>query len=268
MGNFKIKKVLLCDCPCCGALIEYWGALNPLCPVCGWEDDCLETAEPNESGFCNPMPLNKAKKVFRMYGDNIWSHQEQWNGFGFHRANVPDFHKFDDLKRGTACLCVKDDEAEDQGEMSAFLRSLRSRGFKHGNDYVGSYNPFIYINLTSRTYAHGVYRVKSTATVGDSDPISIEEFNEICRILKVGKKYDKDEYPTEKAKVWEEVPKKVLCPVCGKYEFQSELFYDVCEVCGWINNPIQTDNPDLDGDENKMSFNQACENYRKTGKVD
>ncbi len=181
MGNFKEKKVLLCGCPCCGALIRNTVPVNPLCPVCGWESDSWEDEHPDELGFCNPMSLNEAKKVFQKYGDNIWKHQDYWTIDGFFRATIdrPDDHEFEVLKEGAACLCVKDEEAEEHGEMSHFLRSLRSRGFKHGNDYAGSYNPFIYINLTSMTYAHGTYRVKSTATVGNSDPITIGEFNMI-----------------------------------------------------------------------------------------
>ncbi len=214
------------------------------------------------------MSLNDAKKVFQKYGDNIWNHQDYWTESGFFRATYdrPNDHKFEVLKEGTACLCVKDEESETKGEMSSFLRSLRNRGFRHGNDYVGSYNPFIYINLTSRTYAHGTYRVKSTATMGNSDPITIEEFNEICRILKIGKKYEKND-PAEKAKVWNEIPKKVLCPVCGKYEFKCEFFLEWCEVCGWINDPLQVENPDYGGESNEVSFNQACDNYRNMGKV-
>ncbi len=28
---------------------------------------------------------------------------------------------------------------------------------------------------------------------------------------------------------------KVVCPVCGKTEFQSECDYNICKYCGWEN---------------------------------
>ena len=31
------------------------------------------------------------------------------------------------------------------------------------------------------------------------------------------------------------VSNKVLCPVCGKTEFQSQCDYDICKFCGWEN---------------------------------
>ena len=54
------------------------------------------------------------------------------------------------------------------------------------------------------------------------------------------------------------------CPVCGKYYFDAEHGdYDVCEVCGWINDPYQYDYPDEDCCGNNMSLNQAREAYKK-----
>ncbi len=38
---------------------------------------------------------------------------------------------------------------------------------------------------------------------------------------------------------------KHKCPVCGKYEFEYEGCFDICEVCGWNDDPIQFEN--LDG---------------------
>ena len=31
------------------------------------------------------------------------------------------------------------------------------------------------------------------------------------------------------------MPNKVICPVCGKTEFQSQCDYDICKYCGWEN---------------------------------
>lgn len=31
------------------------------------------------------------------------------------------------------------------------------------------------------------------------------------------------------------MPHKVICPVCGKHEFENVCDYDICEYCGWEN---------------------------------
>lgn len=58
---------------------------------------------------------------------------------------------------------------------------------------------------------------------------------------------------------------KHKCPVCGEYEFEEQGCYDICEVCGWEDDPIQGNDPDLKGGANSMSLNEAIEAY-KNGK--
>lgn len=50
---------------------------------------------------------------------------------------------------------------------------------------------------------------------------------------------------------------KHLCPVCGKYEFEEEGSYDICEVCGWEDDSLQMSDPEYEGGANEMSLNQA-----------
>ena len=47
------------------------------------------------------------------------------------------------------------------------------------------------------------------------------------------------------------------CPVCGRYEFEKEDDYDICNVCGWENEKYQITHPDEEGGANRMSLNQA-----------
>lgn len=49
----------------------------------------------------------------------------------------------------------------------------------------------------------------------------------------------------------------VKCPVCGKYEFEQEDNYEICEVCGWENEKYQLNHPDEENCANQMSLNQA-----------
>ena len=61
---------------------------------------------------------------------------------------------------------------------------------------------------------------------------------------------------------------KIKCPVCGKYEFEEENDFDICEVCGWENDGLQMDNPDYKGGANKESLNEARKIYQETGKYE
>lgn len=48
----------------------------------------------------------------------------------------------------------------------------------------------------------------------------------------------------------------VKCPVCGEYEFAMDDDFDVCDVCGWENDGLQTDDPDYRGGANSESLNE------------
>ena len=45
--------------------------------------------------------------------------------------------------------------------------------------------------------------------------------------------------------------KEIKCPCCGK---ESVREYGICDVCGWENDPIQKENPNLKGCANRMSL--------------
>ena len=58
---------------------------------------------------------------------------------------------------------------------------------------------------------------------------------------------------------------KHKCPVCGKYEFEEYCSLEICEVCGWQDDPIQEKDPDYRSGANKISLNKAKENYNTKG---
>lgn len=51
------------------------------------------------------------------------------------------------------------------------------------------------------------------------------------------------------------------CPVCGKYEFDSDGSFEICEVCGWQDDPVQMENLDESMCANQMSLNEAKAAY-------
>ncbi len=58
---------------------------------------------------------------------------------------------------------------------------------------------------------------------------------------------------------------KYQCPVCGKLAFAWRGCYEVCDTCGWEDDPVQAREPDEDECANHMSLNQARAAY-KAGK--
>jgi hypothetical protein len=47
------------------------------------------------------------------------------------------------------------------------------------------------------------------------------------------------------------------CPVCGQDEFSQQGSYEICDVCGWEDDPVQLANPNYQGGANRESLNQA-----------
>ena len=50
---------------------------------------------------------------------------------------------------------------------------------------------------------------------------------------------------------------KIPCPVCGKYQFEEECDYDICEYCGWEN-----DSYTEEGGANTLSLEEYKERYK------
>ena len=57
-------------CLCCGCwtLEEAPPGTFAICPVCGWEDDNVQAADPTYAGGANTMSLEQARASFRTIG--------------------------------------------------------------------------------------------------------------------------------------------------------------------------------------------------------
>lgn len=52
------------------------------------------------------------------------------------------------------------------------------------------------------------------------------------------------------------------CPCCGARVITQKGGYEICNRCGWEDDPVQQKNPDLSDGANSMSLNQAREDWR------
>ncbi|MEG2814426.1 MAG: CPCC family cysteine-rich protein, partial [Oscillospiraceae bacterium] len=53
-------------CNCCSNFVldeEPTGTFE-ICPICGWEDDKVQTADPDFAGGANKLSLNQARKQY------------------------------------------------------------------------------------------------------------------------------------------------------------------------------------------------------------
>jgi Cysteine-rich CPCC len=51
-------------CPCCGSRVLTTLGTYEICDVCGWEDDPLQSADPDYAGGANTLSLNQARREF------------------------------------------------------------------------------------------------------------------------------------------------------------------------------------------------------------
>ena len=55
--------------------------------------------------------------------------------------------------------------------------------------------------------------------------------------------------------------KNIKCPVCGKYTFDRENDFDICDTCGWENDGTQYGGHNYAGGANDLSVNEARIEY-------
>lgn len=61
--------------------------------------------------------------------------------------------------------------------------------------------------------------------------------------------------------------KKFICPCCGEKTLCFDDEFDICEICGWIDDPLQHDDPDDTEGQNPMSLNEAKSLWAKQQKA-
>ncbi|WP_420493082.1 CPCC family cysteine-rich protein [Serratia fonticola] len=53
------------------------------------------------------------------------------------------------------------------------------------------------------------------------------------------------------------------CPCCGKNTIGELGSYEICTVCGWEDDPVQSEDPDFAGGANTPSLNEAKRDFLK-----
>lgn len=58
------------------------------------------------------------------------------------------------------------------------------------------------------------------------------------------------------------------CPCCGGATLEEAGGWDICEACGWEDDPSQADHPRMAGGANRTSLEDARAEWRATGAID
>ena len=62
---------------------------------------------------------------------------------------------------------------------------------------------------------------------------------------------------------------RYVCACCGCHTLLNPGHYDICDVCGWEDDPYETQpprgNPDAISGPNRISLNEARANYKRFG---
>lgn len=59
------------------------------------------------------------------------------------------------------------------------------------------------------------------------------------------------------------IVKKYACPCCGALSLDEKDDWDICSLCGWEDDTLQSKKPDLSGGANIMSLNEAKRNFKE-----
>lgn len=59
------------------------------------------------------------------------------------------------------------------------------------------------------------------------------------------------------------------CPCCGSSTLSAYGEYEICPVCNWEDDPVQSEDPDYSGGANILSLKQAKHNWelKKNGVI-
>lgn len=85
-------------------------------------------------------------------------------------------------------------------------------------------------------------------------PYPLERTKNVIKVLKT---------PEELNKYILGKNKKFRCPCCGYYTMPEVDMWDICPVCFWEYDPLQSDEPTYSGGANKPCLNEARKNYKK-----
>ena len=72
--NKNKKDDCLFPCPCCGSKEISQKGCYEICEECNWEDDPIQSADPDYMGGANKLSLNQARNKYFFQKENVKIH--------------------------------------------------------------------------------------------------------------------------------------------------------------------------------------------------
>ncbi|WP_084170165.1 CPCC family cysteine-rich protein [Paraburkholderia ferrariae] len=57
---------------------------------------------------------------------------------------------------------------------------------------------------------------------------------------------------------------RFACPCCESRTLVDLGNYEICDICGWEDDPVQSDDPTFEGGANRWSLNEARAHWQRT----
>ena len=198
---------------------------NNTCPICGWKHDIYSEENPTETNGTNNLSYYNHKYRYMHYVEENPNYTFEKDGYPV----IPQVEPMD------CPVCKK-------FRFSPLTWDDIYCGIKPGDS-----------NCMICGWHYDPSQHNDPDLKNGANPLSLNEYkNWYANKLKENPDYDYFEEMTDN-----HIPTPHKCPVCGKYEFPDDCFFDICPYCGWEDDGTDDDTPDIGANDLRFSEYKA-----------
>lgn len=114
-------------CPCCGYKVFEESGCYEICPICFWEDDSVQSADPWYDGGANVPSLFEAQNNFVKYGAMEYRFKKNVREPGTNEEKDPNWRPVNESDRGYVRTPTEIENLRDQGTIIPYDYWLRNK---------------------------------------------------------------------------------------------------------------------------------------------
>ena len=233
-----MKKQTYIVCPICGKhKFPTWEDNGTcICPHCGWGHDTQSETNPFEACGPNDLSLTDYQIRYDYYVRKNPKYHWTFNGF----PEIPQ------VEKSKCPVCDKFEfEPLSWADIACDITPSDSYCLNCGWHY-------------------STRQIENPNLKNDANEMSLYEY----RMWYKKRLEENPEYNYFNESVENYIPTPHKCPVCGKYEFKDKSCFDICPYCGWEDDGLFEDNPNIPGGANETSLNKYRKAYNEKIKLD